>query len=224
MPTRTPHRSVLARLTHTAPHVVASLSLTRSARLAVTRSEVRCPQRGSGFRSTTRRPLRSTGSGRARSPASMLLWDAPTPGRSSRRPSLPSVGDTTLAPNLLPPAGAHSRGHGELVFRFPSRKCRWKRQGLSGSRATLVSLRPVLGPRQDRSTPGLYGVSARPPLVSTTVAPASEDFGARSHGMGTRCLRFAGRVTPPPRKTRFRLLAKLCRAGLVTRRVPMKGF
>ena len=33
--------------------------------------------------------------------------------------------------------------------------------------------------------------------------------------LGTRCLRFAGRVTPPPRKTRFRLLARLSRAGLV---------
>jgi hypothetical protein len=29
---------------------------------------------------------------------------------------------------------------------------------------------------------------------------------------------------PSPRKTRFRLLARLCRAGLDTRRVPMKGF
>src|SRR4051794_16700652 len=33
--------------------------------------------------------------------------------------------------------------------------------------------------------------------------------------IGTRCLRFAGRVTPPPRKTHFRLLAKHCRAGFV---------
>ena len=41
------------------------------------------------------------------------------------------------------------------------------------------------------------------------------DFEARSHGIRTHCLRFAGRVTPPPRKTRFRLLAKLCRAGFV---------
>ena len=32
------------------------------------------------------------------------------------------------------------------------------------------------------------------------------------------------RVTPAPRKTRFRLLARLCRAGLVTRKVPSKGF
>ncbi len=31
-------------------------------------------------------------------------------------------------------------------------------------------------------------------------------------------------VARPPRKTRFRLLARLCRTGLVTRRVPIKGF
>ena len=49
-------------------------------------------------------------------------------------------------------------------------------------------------------------------------------FEAQSHGFGTGCLRFAGRVTPTPRKTRFRLLARLFRAGLVTRRVPSKGF
>jgi hypothetical protein len=50
------------------------------------------------------------------------------------------------------------------------------------------------------------------------------DFGAQSHGVWSRCLRFAGEVTRPPRKTRFRLLARLCRTGLVTRRVSMKGF
>jgi hypothetical protein len=49
-------------------------------------------------------------------------------------------------------------------------------------------------------------------------------FGAPSHDPLTRCLRFAARVAPGPRKTRFRLLARLCRTGLVTRRVPAKGF
>jgi hypothetical protein len=49
-------------------------------------------------------------------------------------------------------------------------------------------------------------------------------FGAQSHGPLTRCLRFAAPVARTPRKTRFRPLAKLCRAGLVTRRVPTKGF
>src|SRR5205823_4747123 len=51
-----------------------------------------------------------------------------------------------------------------------------------------------------------------------------DDFGAQWHGPLTRCLRFAARVTPAPRKTRFRPLARLCRAGLVTRKVPSKGF
>ena len=49
-------------------------------------------------------------------------------------------------------------------------------------------------------------------------------FGAQSHGLGTRGLRFAAWVAPPRRKTRFRLLAKLYRTGLPTRRVPSKGF
>jgi hypothetical protein len=40
------------------------------------------------------------------------------------------------------------------------------------------------------------------------------DFGAASSGLSTRCLRFAGRVATAPRKTRFRLVANLCRAGL----------
>ncbi len=40
-------------------------------------------------------------------------------------------------------------------------------------------------------------------------------FEAQSHGLGTRCLRFAGWITPPPRKTRFRLPARLYRTGLI---------
>src|SRR5208337_482898 len=38
------------------------------------------------------------------------------------------------------------------------------------------------------------------------------------------CLRFAGVVTHPPRKTRCRLLVQLYRTGLVTRRVPSERF
>jgi hypothetical protein len=49
-------------------------------------------------------------------------------------------------------------------------------------------------------------------------------FGAQSHSLHTRCLRFATRVTPEPRKTRFRLVANLCRAGLTARWVPLQGF
>ncbi len=76
------------------------------------------------------------------------------------------------------------------------------------------------GPR----APGRCGAAARPSVNLTTSAPARNHFGAQSRGPLTRCLRFAARVTPAPRKTRFRLPARLCRAGLVTRRVPAKGF
>ena len=40
-------------------------------------------------------------------------------------------------------------------------------------------------------------------------------FEARSRGFGTGCLRFVGCIATPPRKTRFRLLAQLCRVGLI---------
>ena len=54
--------------------------------------------------------------------------------------------------------------------------------------------------------------------------PRYRNFGAQSHGPLTRCLRFAGWVAPPPRKTRFRTAGQPFRAGLITRWVPSKGF
>ena len=73
--------------------------------------------------------------------------------------------------------------------------------------------------------PGHHGAATRPSVTFKTSAPATMNaFGAQSHGPLTRCLRFAAPVARTPRKTRFRPLAKLCRAGLVTRRVPSKGF
>ena len=47
-------------------------------------------------------------------------------------------------------------------------------------------------------------------------------FEAQSRGLSARCLRFAVRLATKPRKTRLRLVASLCRAGLVTRRVTFK--
>ncbi len=44
-------------------------------------------------------------------------------------------------------------------------------------------------------------------------------FEAQSHSFSAGCLRFAGWVTPPPRKTRFRLPARLYRTGF-----PPAGF
>src|SRR5208282_225383 len=50
------------------------------------------------------------------------------------------------------------------------------------------------------------------------------NFGAQSHSVGSRCLRFAVTVTRPHARLASRLLARLCRTGLVTRRVSTKGF
>jgi hypothetical protein len=50
------------------------------------------------------------------------------------------------------------------------------------------------------------------------------NFGAEWAGSDTRCLRFARWVTPPGRKTRFRLLARLFRVGSTAHWAPPKGF
>jgi hypothetical protein len=80
----------------------------------------------------------------------------------------------------------------------------WPRSGLSRSWGTLVRLCPVLGPRRNRWTRP-SSPTARPPHKPRRRLPASADFGAVSHGFGAGCLRFAVRVAPAPRKTRFRL-------------------
>jgi hypothetical protein len=86
-----------------------------------------------------------------------------------------------------------------------------------------LCLGPALGPRLDlRTRP--CSASARPPLPERRRLSELDTFrGSMTrlwHSLST--LRSLGH--PTPRKTRFRLLAKLYRTGLVTRRVPVKGF
>jgi hypothetical protein len=81
---------------------------------------------------------------------------------------------------------------------------------------------PALRPRR--------GLDARPPrhldaafrLVNSVGPRNLGSYGAPSHGLHAPCVRFAAGITPAPRNTRFRRVANLCRAGLVTRRVPTK--
>jgi len=63
-----------------------------------------------------------------------------------------------------------------------------------------------------------------PPFRQRRRLQARGNFGAQSHGFGTCCLRFVRWVSPPGRKTRFWVLAKLSQAGLITRRIPTRGF
>jgi len=53
-----------------------------------------------------------------------------------------------------------------------------------------------------------------PPFIERRL-PRCGHFEAQSHGLYARCLRFAAPVTRSPRKTRFRSVANLYRAGFI---------
>ena len=79
---------------------------------------------------------------------------------------------------------------------------------------------PARSPRQ-----AYLGVSMLPSVYLTTSALAAIVLrGSITRPAHSLSSRFAGRITPPPRNTRFRLVASLCRAGLTARWVPAKGF
>jgi hypothetical protein len=62
--------------------------------------------------------------------------------------------------------------------------------------------------------PGQYGRAGAAPACAHGGGSHDEtNFGAEWAGSDTRCLRFVRKVTPPGRKTRFRLLARLYRVG-----------
>ena len=175
-PTQTPHRSVLARLTHTAPHFRPS----RPAIRLLFRGHVhgfRCTRHVSLQRSLETASPSLRGVLRSSSPASSVLWDAPTPCRPSRRTSLPSLGDTTVASLIR----SHRPGRGPWA---PGSWYSGSRAGNVGGngRVSQVPERPSCpcalfsDPGRTECTPGHCGVSARPPLKSTTVAPAERRF------------------------------------------------
>jgi len=71
-------------------------------------------------------------------------------------------------------------------------------------------------------TPGRRDAPILPSEKETSSALVTDCFGAQSHGLHTRCLRFAAGIAPVPRKTRFRLGTSLFRVGLDTHGTPMK--
>ena len=146
--------------------------------------------------------------------------------RPSRRASFPSLGDTTRSARVSPAPRPSAAAGGllELVTRYLRPGFRqWKRQDLLRSWRTPIVLLPC-SPTPAGPTHQAIRCIGAAPAMSTAKAPTNVAFEARSHGFGTSCLRFAVQVTRTPRKTRFRLLARLFRTGLVTRRVPSKGF
>lgn len=96
---------------------------------------------------------------------------------------------------------------------FPNRLIECSRPGLPGSWGTLGIHALLSDPGEPAGvSPGLRcgGAAFRPDYG---VGARDRSFGALSHGLDTRCLRFAAGVTPKPRKTRYRRLARRCRAG-----------
>jgi hypothetical protein len=104
-----------------------------------------------------------------------------------------------------------------LVTRCPVRGSSRRRSDLPGSWRALACVCHGLGLRPGLDTSPLRYLGAAPARRMTKAPTTKDDFGAELHGFRTRCLRFAARVTPAPRKTRFRLVASLYRAGFVSR-------
>ncbi len=151
----------------------------------------------------SRRALRSTGSRRMGSPASSLLRRAPT----SRCPALARLRSPSAVPS-----------------------CRRSTRDLPSSSATLATRAPALRPRWNFGSrpPGRcpYASLLRcclPSLPSRRL-PRHGHFGVRFRSPRARCLRFAARVAPVPRKTRFRLAALPSPGGSSTRWVAAIGF
>ena len=100
----------------------------------------------------------------------------------------------------------------------------WEQQDLPGSWVTLLCICPALRPRRDRPCQAITTWRCCPNLCDGKGSRNECNFGAQSHGFCNRCLRFAGWVTPAPRKTRFWPPAMLYQVGLATHRVTQKGF
>ena len=104
----------------------------------------RCPRRGSNSPSTTRHPLRSTGSGRAVPPlrryyGALRLLAVHLTALRFLRLAIPP-----FRPSFVPVGlGRGPRINLELVSRVSSRQSRWRRQGLPSSRETRLIIRHV---------------------------------------------------------------------------------
>lgn len=131
------------------------------------------PDRGS----VTRPPFPPPGPPMASSPTSPVLWRTPTPAIPSHRTLvLARRYPRASGLSLLPRPDADEAGP-EFLVRYSSDRPseRGRAAGLSGSWGTLVCVRPVLGPRQDRYT--------RPSTVYRRGPSARSDGGLAARGL-----------------------------------------
>jgi hypothetical protein len=110
--------------------------------------------------------------------------------------------------NPVPPSGSHREGEG--ASQVPGEpRCE---RALFFDPGGIVGARPLR--RHDAAFRHFNNVGSRGYIR----------IGAQWHGPLAGCLRFAGRVAPAPRKTRFRSLAKLSRAGVGPPQGPYERF
>lgn len=161
-------------------------------------------------------PLSSTGSAQGAFPCF-----AGTTRNSDSLTTFPP-GSVAFASAVPPPpvvcsqkeAGAHLL-QARADHRMPTDHSSWSRQGLPGSWAALLCTCPALRPRRDPSAWPCFSSGVLPSATRTASALATDQiFEAQSRGPHTRCLRFAARVSPPPRKTCFRLEPSFAGRGL----------
>jgi hypothetical protein len=237
LPARGSHRPERAQLTHSVPQ--ATPSLYRDLASAVVNPVCAIRQR---YGDTHQEfdaslcclptvelpdaPLPSPGSQAVQVPRLPRYYQgAMTSCRSSRRASFPSLGGTTQALVFRPHAAERDRGRSPGVG-HPVAPAGSSSVETTGSPTFLGNPDCALALLSDpgRTNASGHAMHRRGPRYVHGEGSRIAAFEAQSHGFGTGCLRFAGRVAPTPRKTRFRLLAKLFRTGLITRRVPSKGF
>jgi hypothetical protein len=178
--------------------------------------------------SITRHSLSSTGSPQGRIPLlhryyGMLRLPIARPDALR----LPSLAGTTRHGRFAPLGGPWSTGGQGFLPLAPLSPMRLFPNG--NDRASQVPGEPlwacpVLRPRRDLRARPLRRVGAAFRFSYSVGSRNFASFEARWHGPPTRCLRFAGRITPPPRKTRFRLLATLCRTGCCLLQGPNERF
>jgi hypothetical protein len=164
-----------------------------------------------------RRCLPSTGSSRVCSPASAVLRSVPTPVASSDGAPFSSHRRTPTVSiaSLLQQIDTAAAGLESSVPVFPYRYWVEERNGsprfLGNPHACMpCSLTPV----ELRCQAIAASPCGLPPFIERRL-PRYGHFEAQSHGLHARCLRFAAPVTRTPRKTRFRWVASLYRAGFV---------
>ena len=109
--------------------------------------------------------------------------------------------------------GRSDHGPGVVHRGSPPGNREWGRLDFPGSWRTPMQTCPAHRTPVEPSCQAKHDMLVLPSARSKASAPTLRTFGAQSHGLSARCLRFAAGVTPRRRKTRFRLLASFAGRG-----------